>query len=530
MTMTETITGTDRSAGVSFSELLDGDSHPVSDILRMESREGVREGNTRIPAHMYTSPEVHALEVEKLWSRVWQFACIEADIPDVGDYHVYDIADMSFLIVRTAPAQIKAYRNSCLHRGRLLRETHGKGAKNIRCAFHGWAWNLDGSLKEIPCEWDFPSVERDQCSLPEALVDTWHGFVFINPDRNAGSLAEHLGDLENHFTHWPFEKRFKAIHVEKIMRVNWKACQEAFMESYHVVATHPTLMETLGDANTRYDTYGTYSRAISPHGVESPHLDGMQHWEPLDDGRQFVRYRHPMNGHIYERVEFGTVKVVDLDGIESVFDEDGNWISGPLTQADPHLCKWIGGELGTGWEDVPLGPPPPGDLDAAEARAFIADQRRAMAREQTPDVPVDEMSDAEMIDSIYYSVFPNWSPWGVFSVLMYRFRPHGNNPDECIFEIMMFPPAPDPDDMPPPAGITKLGPDDDWTLAPELGPTAKIFQQDSRNLPHVQRGLKASETGEVVFANYNETKIRHFWEHLYHWLEIGETKVDLTPR
>jgi hypothetical protein len=46
----------------------------------------------------------------------------------------------------------------------------------------------------------------------------------------------------------------------------------------------------------------------------------------------------------------------------------------------------------------------------------------------------------------------------------------------------------------------------------------------------VQRGLKASETGEVVFANYNETKIRHFWEHLYHWLEIGETKVDLTPR
>jgi hypothetical protein len=131
---------------------------------------------------------------------------------------------------------------------------------------------------------------------------------------------------------------------------------------------------------------------------------------------------------------------------------------------------------------------------------------------------------------MYYSVFPNWSPWGVFNVLFYRFRPYGNDPDQCIFEIMMFPPAPDPADKPAPAKVTKLGPDDDFTLATELGPTAKIFQQDARNLPHVQTGLKASETGEVVFGNYNETKIRHFWEHLYEWLEIGSTRVDVTAR
>jgi phenylpropionate dioxygenase-like ring-hydroxylating dioxygenase large terminal subunit len=527
--MTETITGTDRSAGISFTELLDGDSHPVSETLRAESRIGVSDGNTRVPTRMYTSREVHDLEVERLWSRVWQFACLEADIPGVGDYHVYEIADLSFLVVRTAPDEIKAYRNSCLHRGRLLRETHGTGATNLRCAFHGWAWNLDGSLKEIPCEWDFPSVEPERCSLPEALVDTWHGFVFINPDRGAEPLAEHLGDLERHFAKWPFEKRFKAAHVEKIMRCNWKVCQEAFMESYHVVATHPTLMETLGDANTRYDTYGNYSRAITPHGVESPHLAGMPHWEPLDDGRQFAKYRHPLNGHIYERVEFGKVTVTDLDGRASTFDDEGNHLGGPLTQADPHLCKWIGGELGIGWEEVPLGPPPPDGLDEAGVRAWMAEQRREDARKQMPAVPVDDLSDSEMIDSIYYSVFPNWSPWGVFSVLMYRFRPHGNNPDECIFEIFFMLPAPDPNDPPPPASVTHLGPDDDWTLAPELGPTAKIFQQDSRNLPHVQRGLKASDTRQVILANYNETKIRHFWEHWYRWLEIGETTVTVRP-
>jgi phenylpropionate dioxygenase-like ring-hydroxylating dioxygenase large terminal subunit len=535
--MTETITGTDRSGGVSFTQLLDADSHPVSEILRAESRIGVREGNTRIPAHMYTSREVHDLEVEKLWSRVWQLACMEDEIPEVGDYHVYEIADLSFLIVRTSPDEIKAYRNSCLHRGRLLRETHGKGARNLRCAFHGWAWNLDGSLKEIPCQWDFPSIDPDACSLPEALVDTWQGFVFVNPDRGAGPLADHLGDLADHFEKCPFDRRYKAAHVEKIMRVNWKACQEAFMESYHVVATHPTLMTSLGDANTRYDSYGNYSRAISPHGVESPHLAGMPHYERLDDGKQFARYRHPMNGHIYERVEStpaaSTVRVIDLDGNESLFTDEAAWLEGPLRQADPHLCKWIGGPTPEAVLDVPLTDPvaPEGPDGIPELRARLAGERRAAARAVLGEtLDVERFSDAEMIDSMYYSVFPNWSPWGVFNVLFYRFRPYGNDPDQCIFEIMMFPPAPDPNDKPAPAPVTRLGPDDDFTLATELGPTAKIFQQDARNLPHVQAGLKASATGEVVFANYNETKIRHFWEHLYEWLEIGPTQVDVNPR
>ena len=527
--MTETITGSDRSAGISFSELLDADSHPVSDVLRAESRVGITDGNTRIPTHMYTSRQVHDLEIEKLWSRVWQWACLDADIPGAGDYHVYEVGDLSFLIVRTEDGSLKAYRNSCLHRGRLLRETHGKGARTLRCAFHGWAWNLDGSLKEIPCEWDFPSVDREACSLPEALVDTWHGFVFINPDLDAAPLAEHLGDLERHFEKWPFERRFKAAHVEKIMPVNWKACQEAFMESYHVVATHPTLMTTLGDANSRYDTYDGYSRAISPHGVESPHLAGMPHYERLDDGREYGRYRHPMSGHVYERVEHRRVKVTDLDGIDSFFDDRGNHLEGPRTQADPQLCQWIGGESGPGWEDIPMAPPPPDGLDVAGVRAWYAEQRREAVRRSAPQVPVEEFSDAEMIDSIYYSVFPNWSPWGVFNVLMYRFRPHGNNPDQCIFEVFLFPPSPDPDDPPPPAPVTRLGVDDDWTLAAELGPIAKIFQQDSLNLPNVQRGVKASATGEVIFANYNERKIRHFWELLYEWLEIGATNVTVTP-
>jgi len=523
--MTETLTGTDRSAGISFTELLDEDTHPVSEILRKESPLGP--GNTRVPARAYYAREWHDLEVEKLWSRVWQLACLEEEIPEVGDYHVYDIAHLSFLVVRTGPDEIKAYRNACLHRGRKLRTCEGRGAKNLRCAFHGWNWNLDGSLKEIPCQWDFPEVDPAGYGLPEAKVGTWHGFVFINPDRDAGPLEDFLGDLDEHFTHLPFERRYKAAHVAKIMPVNWKACQEAFMESYHVVATHPTLMQNLGDANTRYDAYANYSRAISPHAVESPHLANMAHYERLADGRHFARWRHPMNGHVYERAGEGLVNVTDLDGHCSVFTDDGVWVEGPMTQADPHLCKWIGGPLLAGMADVPLmlANPPEGVVNV---RAWVADQRRSAVRAAHGDaIDVDDVSDAEMIDAMYYSVFPNWSPWGCFNELFYRFRPNGDNPDECIFEVMRFVPAPDP--RPAPAKVQWLGIDDDWTLAPQLGATVKIFQQDSLNLPHVQTGLKAQERQEVILGSYNETKIRHFYQLLFRWLELGDIdrNVDL---
>jgi phenylpropionate dioxygenase-like ring-hydroxylating dioxygenase large terminal subunit len=527
--MTETLTGTDRSAGISYDELLDLDTHPVSDVLRRESR--LAPGNTRVPAAAYYAKEWHDLEVERLWSRVWQLACLEAEIPNTGDYYVYDIAHLSFLVVRTGTGEIKAFRNACLHRGRKLRDCDGHGAKNLRCAFHGWSWQLDGSLREIPCEWDFPDIDQADYDLPEAKVGTWHGFVFINPDRDALPLAEFLGDLDEHFAALPYERRYKAAHVAKIMPVNWKACQDAFMESYHVVATHPTLMPDMGDANSRYDVYGNYSRAISPRGLESPHLSNMAHYDRPDDARHFTKWRHPMNGHVYERIGDGLVRVTDLDGRESTFTDDGVWVEGPQGQADPHLCKWIGGPLLPGMETLPmmLPDPPPGTTNV---RAWMADQKRAAIRSLHGDsIDVDAVSDAEMIDAMYYSVFPNWSPWGCFHELFYRFRPNGDRTDECIFEVMKFQPAPaDPALRPAPAKVQWLGVDDDWTFAPQLGATVKIFQQDSINLPHVQTGLRAQEQQEVILASYNESKIRHFWENLYRWLGVEETKVAVRSR
>src|SRR5687767_4192920 len=95
-----------------YDRYLDDDTRPVPPSFRRNSP--MEPGPTFVPVEQYISKEFHDLEVEKLWSRVWQMACHEDDIPEVGDYLPYDIAGMSFLLVRTKPDEVKAYHNACL--------------------------------------------------------------------------------------------------------------------------------------------------------------------------------------------------------------------------------------------------------------------------------------------------------------------------------------------------------------------------------------------------------------------------------
>ena len=228
----------------------------------------------------YFDPDFHRLEVERMWQRVWQMACREEQIPDVGDSLVYDIVDASLIIVRTAPNEIRAFHNSCLHRGTQLRTSSGNVAC-FRCPFHGFTWNLDGSFREMPCPWDFPHVDPANFELPDAQVGTWGGFVFVNLDPAAPPLADYLEDLPRHFAAWPLDEHYITAHVVRVMPCNWKVALEAFIEAYHTVAVHPQLLRTTGDTVTEYDVYGRHvSRMITPVGVTSEHVD-----RKVDDAR-----------------------------------------------------------------------------------------------------------------------------------------------------------------------------------------------------------------------------------------------------
>jgi nitrite reductase/ring-hydroxylating ferredoxin subunit len=512
--MVETLTGTNRSKGLSYQELLKTDSKSVPASLKKQS--SADDAPLSIGVERYYTREFHDLEVEKLWGRVWQLACHEDDIPNVGDVLNYDIASLSYIVVRTGENEFSAFPNACRHRGRKLVDCRKKGLGVLRCPFHGWSWSLDGKLKEVPCQWDFPRVSEATHSLPKVKTGRWGGFVFINPDPDAQPLEEFLGDINEHWSTLPFERRYKAVHVAKKLPCNWKIAQEAFMESYHVIATHPTLLLEMGDANSQYDSFGTLSRAISPQGIASPHIDTELAGEPFDDTTPFTAYRHPITGDFYERLEEDRIRLTKKDGRNGIFDSNAEPLEGELENADQHICNWFGGRL---TPDMEADKHVFGALPVAEARAKRAAARREQLRPLMGD-EIDKVCDAELVDSIYYSIFPNISPWGCYNPIFYRFRPDGDNTEKCIHEVMFMMPVPEGQDRPPAAQIRWLDMDDDYMEAPELGRLAKVFNQDQLNLRAVQQGLHSVPEGRVTLAEYQETKIRHFHANLNDWLGL----------
>ena len=556
--MVETLTGTNRSAGLSVQELMAYDTHPVPEYLSRESP--MPPGPTLVPAKRYYSPDFHEREMEQLWKHVWQMACHEDDLPGVGDYVPYEIGELSFLIVRSAPDEFKAFRNACLHRGRRLKERPGKQVHEIRCPFHSWAWRLDGSLKEIPCQWDFPYIDPAEQDLPEVPVGRWGRFIFINPDPNAEPFEEFLDDFPSNFELLPYEKRHKVAEVRKILRCNWKVAQDAFAESWHVFSTHPQVVWGFGDCNAQFDAFKSYSRQHNPSGAPSPHLEGIE-WTPLPPSTDGVpRERHAFTGAIYERRPDGNVDVTMPDGKHGVFTQEAVWVEGELGHANLHLCQWVAGpqvgqnlrmpppeepesgangaspsENGTtpdGSElyaqiedDAPPAPTPPQTRDerarataAVRARA-AADMREAM-RPILGDI-VDQVCDSELTGNIYFNLFPNLMPSSSFGPLAiwFRFRPNGSNPEECIMESICIAPTPEGTEPPPAPPVHHLGLDESWTLAPEIGGLAMVMDQDTGNMPWVQKGVRSLEGGVLQLADYNEAKLRHFYKLLDEYLE-----------
>ncbi|HEY2427363.1 MAG TPA: aromatic ring-hydroxylating dioxygenase subunit alpha [Acidimicrobiales bacterium] len=433
--------------------LIDAETRPVPAALRATST--VDHGDDDIPRHRYVSQRYHDLEMERMWPRVWQMACREEQIAEVGDHVVYEIGDFSLIVTRTGPDRIQAFHNSCLHRGTQLRTSSGR-VEQFRCPFHGFTWNLDGTLREIPCAWDFPHVDPASFCLPEARTGTWGGFVFINLDTAAPPLDEYLELLPEHFRDWPLEERYATAHVVRVVPCNWKVALEAFIESYHTVAVHPQLLRTTGDTLTEYDVWPDsrhISRMITPVGVASEHLD----------------------------------RAVPDDEI-------------------------LGAMFMTRGTDTAL-------PEGASARDVLAERSRQLL-ESRAGRPFD-ITDCEAIDAIEYFVFPNFMPWPTFTTpLVYRFRPHGHDPNTSVIDVMLLEPVPSAGPRPPAARPRVLGPDETWADAPELGFLGRILNQDNATLGRVQRGLRASPKPGVTLAHYQESRIRHFHETLGHY--VGE--------
>lgn len=402
-------------------------------------------GTEDVPVSRYISREFHDREMSRLWPRVWQMACHETDIPNAGDYTTYEIGNRSFIVVRAGDDEIKAFPNACLHRGMQLVDGQGH-AGAFACRFHGWTWNLDGSLRRIPESWDFPQVRDRAMCLPEAKVGRWGGFVFLNPDRNAEPFDEYLGELPEHFRSAPLEDRRVALHVGRVMPANWKVAMEAFLESYHVSPTHPQSVSVSEYAETQYDVYGDNVSRLATVSIApaTPQMRAMT-------AQEFADYA----------------------------------------------------SKGTGREPIQL-------REGQTYRQALAEQRRqdvANAQGRGVDHLTDvEMLDA--IEYFLFPNFLPWHGFGL--PIVYRFRPNGDRHDSSIMEIYLLAPRKLDEPAPAAPGMEWLPEDRPFQEHQGLGRLGAIFDQDYQNIVGIWKGLHSTEREGVVLGRYQECRIRHY--------------------
>jgi phenylpropionate dioxygenase-like ring-hydroxylating dioxygenase large terminal subunit len=432
------------------------DAKPVPDFLLDDSCEYYM-GSSPLPVSRYTDPESFRLEKERMWPRVWQFAARDEEMPVPGDYVVYENAGRSYLVTRQEDGGVRAFHNVCLHRGRKLRSEDG-ATQEFRCPYHGMTWHTDGSIKHIPCRWDFPHLRDQEMRLPEAKTARWGGYIFVREDSEGPTIEEYLHPLPRFFERWPHDNCYTAVWVGKVIHANWKICVEGFSEAFHAPEIHPQIMPFIGDTNGWYGTWGDHVNLnITASGIPSPELSE------------------------------GTAKSMSEQAILEEFN------------------KYNGLRL-------PGGGLPPGKT----ARQHLAEVARDGYKDIASDI--DSLSDLELLDSFDFKVFPNFSPWGGMQTnIVYRFRPW---PDQktTLMEVRYLMRARKGEKTPLCAPMRLLGENEPWAAEPGLGSLGDIFDQDTAQLEGVQQGVEVSKTGVVNLANYQEIRIRHFSRTLQKYL------------
>ena len=419
-----------------------------------------------IPSSDYTDPEVGRRERAKLWPKVWQIACREDEIPKVGDFVKYDIADESIIIVRVAQDRIDAYYNACQHRGRQLVESpRGNVARGFYCRYHGWRYKLNGALSHVHLRDDWPSCPAftdGSLNLKRPRIDTWAGWVWVNMDENALSLADYLGDdLRNNLRNLDIQDMRFDWYETLIVDVNWKVVVEAFNEGYHVTATHTTKYDYRALHN-KGQAYGLHACFRSSQGL-SRYRDDDGEWKPtLGLADQLYRTSNALYSEINA---LGSPPI--LHSLKRLRDELP--VDAPAEVVLPRMFELHRDELqaaGIVW---------PENLTLEDLLGAASD----------------------------WHIFPNTILLPkIDGIIWYRMRPHPDDDQKCVFDIWSlrrFPPGEEP----------KVTQHISQNLEEFKGRNT-FLEQDFSNLRGVQAGMR-SRGWQGAFTNPSEElPIAHF--------------------
>lgn len=235
-----------------------------------------------IPVERFTSDEFWELEQKYLWPRSWVIAGRSEDIANVGDFFTFDDLGVPILLIRGKDLQVRAFYNTCQHRGApVVRESSGT-SKLLRCQYHSWSYDIDsGQLVSVPDERDFVDLDKTERCLPTISCEVWDNWIFINQNTDAISLAEHIGSIADEMSEFQGQSLHTVAKQSEIVPCNWKVTAEAFLEVYHFRHIHSRNGESLLD--NRGATMGLLpngcSRMVTPFSKTSYTALGMKNWD-----------------------------------------------------------------------------------------------------------------------------------------------------------------------------------------------------------------------------------------------------------
>ena len=203
-----------------------------------------------LPAWSFFNKEMFEAEKDLFFRRHWQLICHSNDIPNNGDFVTWDLIGERALVIRGADGKVRAFHNLCKHRGsRVLAAEAGTCRSAITCPFHGWTYNLDGTLRGAAQPSSLPGLDPVKYGLPPLEMDIWNGFIFVRfqpgPQPKPSNILKKFDSEVSQYELADLQATGEGFWTEEV-NANWKCVRDVDNEGYHVPMAHPGLHDLFG--------------------------------------------------------------------------------------------------------------------------------------------------------------------------------------------------------------------------------------------------------------------------------------------
>ena len=236
-----------------------------------------------LPSAVYVDAVVFAAEKERIFFRTWQVVGHHNQVANPGDYFTTELAGEPLLIVRGTGGELRGFYNVCRHRAGPPAE--GCGSRRLfRCGYHGWTYNLDGSLINATEIEGVDGFRPEDFSLVPVRTEEWLNLVLVNLDPEAPRLRESLGELPPQAEKFSFPKMKLFERRTYDMKCNWKTYVDNYLEGYHLPSVHPGLNRELDYNAYVVEPYARHVRQFSPIRGAQPGDTTARRYEEAREG------------------------------------------------------------------------------------------------------------------------------------------------------------------------------------------------------------------------------------------------------